>query len=1195
MPDAPVPPGAPPPQASDTTGASLEAGYSFTFLDHTLHHATVGTQVPAGSQGPFVLRRLIGQGGQGEVWEAWQASLDRDVAVKIHRRGDVGAFLDEALLTGQLDHPNIVPVLDLGTLGTVEGEDTATPVMAMKRVRGVRWDELIALERDPGFAPTHEYWTRHLGILRAVCNAMAYAHSRGIVHLDLKPSQVIVGEFGEVYLMDWGVAARLASHPGRGRAVGQIIGPQGTPGYMAPEQALGDAHAIGIATDIYLLGAVAYHVAMGHAPHPGASTDEMIGHARKNTLVPLDDAVPAPLASILARAMNSSPDRRHVSVEEFRAAIEAFLGAASHQREAQAIVAACRQRVEAEVSLGYDELAEMERQLDRAQTLAPDAPGIDALRDEVLGAHAARATSTGDLELARLLANRIRHASQRATAQQHVDAALDERRARDRQRILARRVALASLGAVAIVLALASFSLLRSARIAVAERERAEAALAQSQRELGRSSLQAAAGYLQQGRPQAARESLVHAPAAQRGWEWGYLASASVLEARLLRPRSERFVALALAEDASLLAAVRDASGGLLLLDPKTDGTSFIEDTSAKWTVLYPAGDGLIIAGSADGRVGEFNARGLRRLIQVADAEILHIAGRSTSSLFVADALGRVSRISAEDNVPARCWQAPASITALAASGEGFAVGLDDGSVWHTANHTSLPVKSSVLHETVVRGLSWQPGGTRVASWAVKPGVAQAFSDPRAILHEVGNPTPAFVGVGDGFAATAATWSADGARLFVATGGIDIYEMTPDGAVVGSSAHPVGIIGAMQFSSSQDTLVSAARRHIEVRTWSRKTIRRSMAVDSRRIMGWATTPDRLYACGLDGGIGEWRWDRTEHTYRHSFYPDRVLTMDRARSAPVIVAGHQSGVVSLWHADGGSIVRSGELFLEGRVQQLRVAPDGKTFVTAHEGGAVGFVRPLPDGGLLQRRWGAGGPVAAVAMAPDGDTIVAALEDGGIARGVGTTGEFAMLPASTATRHTALVFDTTGRLLVAGRHDGTIDILDATTLEHRRELRGHRGPIHRLAISEPGALLVSTSEDETAALWDITSGAQLGTYRGTHAGRVTGAALTPDGQRLLTSCMDSLVRVFDRASGVQLVSLQEHQYGVLDLLIEERGRWLFTAGQDGQVRAWIPVEADIDDSLLERGLERIFEFDGGTPRSPGAELVAGSTGS
>jgi len=194
----------------------------------------------------------IGRGGFGEVWEAVQTSLDRVVAVKRLRRDRFQnatvsrgytrhmeeAFRREAMTAACLEHPNIVPVHDLAL------DNEGAPLLAMKLVRGSQWDTLMRTDfRD---MPVEGFLAKHIPILLSVAQAVAFAHSRGIVHRDIKPGQVMVGEFGEVVLMDWGLAilfdatalkgsgqrlsAMLAKDPNSGTS------PAGTLAFMAPEQ-----------------------------------------------------------------------------------------------------------------------------------------------------------------------------------------------------------------------------------------------------------------------------------------------------------------------------------------------------------------------------------------------------------------------------------------------------------------------------------------------------------------------------------------------------------------------------------------------------------------------------------------------------------------------------------------------------------------------------------------------------------------------------------------------------------------------------------------------------------------------------------------------------------------------------------------------------------------------------------------------
>lgn len=276
----------------------------------------------------FELGVELGRGGMGVVVRARQPALARDLAVKRVLRADAtleSAFLSEAHVMGRLDHPNVVPVHAL-----VRGED-GLPQLAMKLVEGTTWAARIEATTDRVASAAE-----HVRILLAVSNAVAYAHSRGILHRDLKPENVLLGEFGQVYVMDWGVAAAFrpeACLDSQIVSVHDLPGPVGSPSYMAPELASGDATTQGPETDVFLLGACLYEALTGTAPH--AAEDLMVAIARALGGGPrtLPDEVPRDLAAICLRAMASEPTDRYASVPELVDALERHLAS----REARAL------------------------------------------------------------------------------------------------------------------------------------------------------------------------------------------------------------------------------------------------------------------------------------------------------------------------------------------------------------------------------------------------------------------------------------------------------------------------------------------------------------------------------------------------------------------------------------------------------------------------------------------------------------------------------------------------------------------------------------------------------------------------------------------------------------------------------------------------------------------------------------------
>ena len=270
----------------------------------------------------------IGEGGMGVVRLAEQVALGRMVAIKTlkpARRREPGASLDllrEAWVTGSLEHPNVVPVHYLGL------DEAGHPLIVLKRIEGVDWSDLIGDDAavEARFGATDRLaW--NLEILLQVLNAVRFAHSRGIVHRDLKPSNVMIGEFGEVYLLDWGLAVCLRDDgSGRLPLATDAVELAGTPCYMAPEM-LGADRGVPLSerTDVYLAGAVLYEIITGDPPHLGTTAAEIIAKVATSK-PPLPPGVPAELGRICQRAMALDPADRHPSIDELRRAIQHYLG-----------------------------------------------------------------------------------------------------------------------------------------------------------------------------------------------------------------------------------------------------------------------------------------------------------------------------------------------------------------------------------------------------------------------------------------------------------------------------------------------------------------------------------------------------------------------------------------------------------------------------------------------------------------------------------------------------------------------------------------------------------------------------------------------------------------------------------------------------------------------------------------------------
>jgi serine/threonine-protein kinase len=279
----------------------------------------------AGAQSGLELGDTLGQGGMAVVRGALQRSLARPVAAKTLRaeRRDAESarrLLREAWVTGAVEHPNVVPVHDL------QLDADGRPVIVLKRIDGVGWRDLMDdPDRALGHADGADLLEWHLRVLIQVCRALELAHSRGIVHRDVKPDNVMLGEFGEVYLLDWGIAVSLADDRGGRLPLARDAREMaGSPAYMAPELLGNRAQDISPRTDVYLLGSCLFELLAGRPPHRGADLLETIDNVVRSE-VELPDGVADELASICRRAMAREPRDRIDGAARFRVELETFL------------------------------------------------------------------------------------------------------------------------------------------------------------------------------------------------------------------------------------------------------------------------------------------------------------------------------------------------------------------------------------------------------------------------------------------------------------------------------------------------------------------------------------------------------------------------------------------------------------------------------------------------------------------------------------------------------------------------------------------------------------------------------------------------------------------------------------------------------------------------------------------------------
>lgn len=414
-------------QSLAASDRALTSGLTFSSGALALDDATRGSLALE----TLVLGEVLGRGGMGVVSAAMQQSLRREVAVK--RLADhadesgLASLLKEAWVGGLLSHPNVAPVHALVDLD-------GAPAVVMKRITGTSWRDVI---RDPKRIPEGERADPlgfHLRVIVAVCNAVHHAHQRGVLHLDLKPENVMLGRFGETCVVDWGLAAGWGPDaPEWMPRADEIRSVSGTPDYMAPEIASASGPQISPRTDVYLLGATLHEAVVGRAPHRGGPAIDRMMRAYRSEPIAYPPSVPEELARILRRAMHRDPVERYPSAEALRDAVESFVA----HRHGEERIAEARERVarlEGAVESAATEV-EIARAfgaarfaLREAETARPGFADQGPLRERLHVAMARAALDAGKLALAE------RHLSELATSKDDLKKRLDELRERDAAR-----------------------------------------------------------------------------------------------------------------------------------------------------------------------------------------------------------------------------------------------------------------------------------------------------------------------------------------------------------------------------------------------------------------------------------------------------------------------------------------------------------------------------------------------------------------------------------------------------------------------------------------------------------------------------------------------------------------------------------------------------------------------------------------
>ena len=1059
----------------------------------------------------FTLLRRVGSGGMGEVWEAIQSSLRRRVAIKrlrrdltldIHRAKEAEAlsrmFFQEALTTANLQHPNIVPVHDLGI------DEQGNPLLTMKLVRGVPWADQILADVK---LPPAEYFSKHLAILIDVAQAIAYAHSKGIIHRDLKPSQVMIGEFGEVVVMDWGLAVPFklpadetpeSERVGLHSFFGKISCPSGTPSYMAPEQTLTDPDSLGPWTDIFLLGGILYFLLTRTAPYSESDRSQAFQQAKGGDVEPPElrspaAEIPAKLSSLAMAAMAPQPKDRLPSVRGFIDELNAYLSGADKRRESQQIVQEVEERYQA-APTSYTVLSDCLVALARARGLWLENPQIQKLHNRVVESYANAALKNNDLTLARSLAEQSSSLEDRRILLNMVELA----QAKNHRTAKERRLA---IGFAFFTILLLVFGGIKYARDQKWAREKAEQAreAATLQRDAAEKEqyfygIRFADIYLWEGRlNQALAVMLDGVPARLRDWEWGILAaryaSDEMVLTKSIPPRDIYHASFS--PDGNRIVMGRRA-GIISLWDANTGARIVRRDLHNRgiWTATFSPDGTKILAGSTGGMANILDASTLDVLTtitgHISTAPVMRGAAFSPTGDRVIstgnDAFARVW--DARNGSPIWAVKMPKATYSAEFSPDGKTVAVSmvgAGQVQLLDATTGSLIRTYEGHTKSVYGVRFSPDGARLASSCTDQKARVFNVATGALLVEISHPKTYPNNL---------AFSPDGKLLATAAedGTCRVWDSTSGALVEQLFGGPE--MQRVEFSPDGQRIVATSLN--EVKVWNIKNMLQPAEAVAREDVPATATLEVIRTTGFPyDRQGSWAYND------EAWVAPEGRNYFKSKNRWVAVDSYYS----VYSADNK--------------QRIDIAFNGSK-VTAWDNETSQVLAELaPNGGFN------------AAFSPDGRLAATATQRGELV--VWNTKDWKPIgkgmQGADKTALWSLSFSPDAKTIALGWLNGDLSLWDVEGQKIVYNLKAHipMRPVISVKFSPDGQRILTSSSDTTAKIFDAKTGRLLSTLSG-HEKFLVGAEFSKDGKLVLTASSDGKVKLWESTSGREIMTLR-----------------------------------------------------------------------
>ena len=1042
--------------------------------------------------------RFLAEGGLGKVYVAQDDKLQREVVLKTLK--DVGnensearyRFVQEAQVNSQLEHPNIIPIYQAG-----DGAD-GQPYYTMKYVRGQEFRELIQSyhqNRRAGSVDALEL-RRLLALFISTCQAVSYAHNRGVVHRDLKPENVAVGEFGELMVLDWGLAKVLGKpEPGTSRAavtiadeidLGQTIQGRimGTPGYMAPEQASGATSAVEPRTDIYALGAILFEILTGEAPHAllhSYGPNQLQRWSRRESY--LGTSTDQESVSLLASL--HSPGQQESTMKLLSRVVSGTVPAPSDLEPTvpRALEAICqhamRLKIEDRYTTASDLAADVERWLADEPVSVYAGSWNERLgrwmrkhRTKVQAIGASFAVIALVAVVSSVLINNQKQLavkeSQRAVAAEQ-NASQEADRAKAAERIASQEAARARA----------------AERIAVAKTAQAERSAYSSDMLLAESdwedaSIRHLTDLLDRYRE---RQDL-------KGFEWNYWDRLAASHLLSLAAHTGNVTSVSFSSDGTrLVSGSADTTVKVWDVVTGREMLTFKGHTKQVKSVSFSPDGTRLVSGSADTTVKIWDL--------ATGQEMLTFKGHTKPVSSVSFSPDGTRLASGSMDKTAKLWDALTGEEILTLAGNAHRVTFSpDGSrlattvndfavrLWDTATGSKLLTLPG--HNSIVSSVSFSPDGKQLAS---------ASWDRTVKLWDATTGQELFTFKGHAKSVHSVSFSPDGRQ--VASAGADQKVIVWD-AVAGQETLSLKghgpFVNSVVFSPDGTRLASGGN-DTNVRVWDAATGQQLLTFKGH----------------------------AKSVYSVSFSPDGTR----------LASASWDQTVKVWDTATGQEMLS----LQGHadaVSSVRFSPDGKQLASASHDNTV-KVWDTATGQQLLTLEGHTNRATCVCFSPDGKWLATTGEDGMVKVWDATTGQEPFTLKGHTGHAKSVTFNRDGTLLASGGADTTLKVWDAATGQETLTLQGHADAVSSVSFSPDGSRLASTSYDNTVKVWDAATGQEVLTLQG-HVVPVISASFSPDGKRLATSSVGGL-KVWDSRPWTPALRAQSQAYGLLTLRLRQ----------------------------------------------------------